>query len=104
MLYFCKQEVQENILYLMGECNLNFIAYPVCKENHFFSLRIYFISEKWNYGVEHLSNHSWPVLKEFNKKEWQTILYNNNSRFVYFTVFYTIYIYNFLHGFALLFT
>ena len=38
------------------------------KENHFFLLRIYFISEKWNYRLEDLSNHSWPVLKESNKK------------------------------------
>ena len=48
MLYVCSQEIQENILYLVGECNRNFIVYPGCKEkeNHFFSLRIYFISEK----------------------------------------------------------
>ena len=105
MLYVYSQEIQENILYLVGECNRNFIVYPGCKEkeNHFFSLRIYFVSEKCNYRVEHLSNHSWPVLKEFNKKR-MTNYFIITILGLFISQYFIPYKYNFPHGFALLFT
>ena len=74
MLYVCSQEIQENILYLVGECNRNFIVYPGCKEKKIISFHSEFISFLKNVTTELNIYQTTPDLcwKNLIKKEWQT--------------------------------